>query len=211
MKGNKTWKSVRKAFHSPFTTSRIWRRRCRSDDVIKVSSYLSKPQGCSTEFHIISHKICWAAVQWLLVWNWSGLPQIRGSRYPQISPIFTSGWYCSSKCTAFCVSAGARYFWGVYWSCGDEFLWAVWFLSAGQRCQVPQTGLQSAAKQSLRFRSCHWTGRCAKGSPCSWRVLLARVVGAGDGWWFRGCSSHYLCSGSVWIIFSLICLPLPLL
>lgn len=183
MKGNKTWKSIRKAFHRPFTTSRIWGRRCRSDGVIEVSSSVQSHRvaDCSTEFYIISHKTHWVAVQWLLVWNWSGLPQIRGSRYPQISPIFTSGWYHSSKCAAFCVRAGARCIWGIYLSCGDEFLWAVWFFSAAQRFQVPQTGLQPAAKQSSRFRSCHRTERCAKGSPCSWRDLLA--VGGWHGWW----------------------------
>lgn len=182
MKGNKTWKSIRKAFHSPFTTSRIWCRRCRSDDVIKVGSYYSKPQGCSTEFHIISHKICWAAVQWLLVWNWSGLPQIRGSRYPQISPIFTSGWYCSSKWAAFCLSAEARYFWGVYLSCGGKFLWAVWFLSAGQRYpldRVPASHKAEFEVQELSLDRKVWKGLSLflKGSiGCGWLTWVMNGV-----------------------------------
>lgn len=56
-KGNKMWKSIRKALHSPFTISRIVRRSCRCGCVAKVGSNLLKLRGCSAELPGTSHRL----------------------------------------------------------------------------------------------------------------------------------------------------------
>lgn len=161
--------------------------------MIEVSSYCSKPQGCRWQHWIpfmfpIKHveepySGCWLATDLVcLSLGVLGTPK---------SALFSHLAGSAPANTLLSLSVQGPGTLGSLFKLWSKFLWAVWFLSAGQRCQIPQTGLQAVAKQSLRFRS-------VTGQKAVQRALLVLegicwpwVVGTGDKWWLRGCSFHF--------------------